>query len=136
MAKIVPSERLRRELDEVLAGLGEHDDRAHRRTSYSRSRNTPAMEPDVEKVLTSYRTWAIVGCSPNPDRDSQLVKFVYTASLSGEYRNIRRFIHELEKAPEFLVLENVALSQSDVEERGLNVTMQIATYYRTGVNGN
>jgi hypothetical protein len=26
MAKIVPSERLRRELDEVLAGLGEHDD--------------------------------------------------------------------------------------------------------------
>ncbi len=26
MAKIVPSERLRRELDEVLAGVGEHDD--------------------------------------------------------------------------------------------------------------
>ena len=26
MAKIVLSERLRRELDEVLAGLGEHDD--------------------------------------------------------------------------------------------------------------
>ncbi len=26
VAKIVPSERLRRELDEVLAGVGEHDD--------------------------------------------------------------------------------------------------------------
>jgi putative transposase len=26
MAKIVPSERLRRELDAVLAGVGEHDD--------------------------------------------------------------------------------------------------------------
>src|SRR5438034_9100828 len=26
MAKIVPSDRLRRELDEVLAGVGEHDD--------------------------------------------------------------------------------------------------------------
>ena len=26
MAKLVPSARLRRELDEVLAGLGEHDD--------------------------------------------------------------------------------------------------------------
>jgi len=26
MAKIVPSERLRRELDEVLAGIGDHDD--------------------------------------------------------------------------------------------------------------
>jgi Tfp pilus assembly protein PilO len=72
---------------------------------------------------------------PKPERDSQLVKFVYTASLSGEYRNIRRFIHELEKAPEFLVLENVGLSQSDVEGRGLNVVLQIATYYRAGVNG-
>ena len=26
MAKIIPSERLRRELDEVLVGVGEHDD--------------------------------------------------------------------------------------------------------------
>jgi len=31
------------------------------------------MEPNVEKVLTSYRTWAIVGCSPNPDRDSNQI---------------------------------------------------------------
>ena len=34
------------------------------------------MEPNVEKVLTSYRTWAIVGCSPNPDRDSNQIAAV------------------------------------------------------------
>ena len=73
---------------------------------------------------------------PKAQRESQLVKFTYTAALSGEYRNIRRFIHELETAPEFLVLENVDLSQSDIEDRGLNVTVQVATYYRTGSNGN
>lgn len=72
---------------------------------------------------------------PKPQRDSQLVKFTYTASLSGEYRNIRRFVHELEAAPEFLVLENVELSQSEVENRGLNVNVQIATYYRAVDNG-
>jgi len=72
---------------------------------------------------------------PKPERDSQLVKFTYTASLSGEYRNIRRFIHELETAPEFLVLENVQLSQSETEKSGLNVSVQIATYYRAGANG-
>lgn len=71
-----------------------------------------------------------------PERESQLVKFVYRAALSGEYRNIRRFIHELETAPEFLVLENVELTQSEVENRGLNVNVDIATYYRTGANGN
>jgi Tfp pilus assembly protein PilO len=73
---------------------------------------------------------------PKPQSDSNLVKFIYKASLSGEYRNIRRFIHELETAPEFLVLENVDLRQSEVENRALNVEMEIATYYRTGANGN
>ena len=34
------------------------------------------MEPNVEKVLTSYRTWAIVGCSPNPERDSNQIAAV------------------------------------------------------------
>jgi Tfp pilus assembly protein PilO len=73
---------------------------------------------------------------PKPQSDSSLVKFIYKASLSGEYRNIRRFIHELETAPEFLVLENVDLRQSEVENRALNVEMEIATYYRAGANGN
>lgn len=78
-----------------------------------------------------------VTSDPKPQRDSELVRFTYTASLSGEYRNIRRFIHELETAPEFLVLENVNLRQSDVENRGLNVEFEIATYYRAaGANGN
>jgi Tfp pilus assembly protein PilO len=73
---------------------------------------------------------------PKPQRDSNLVKFTYRASLSGEYRNIRRFVHELETAPEFLVLENLQLRQSEVENRGLNVDVEIATYYRAGANGN
>ena len=73
--------------------------------------------------------------SPQPERDSTLVRFTYTAALSGDYRNIRRFIHDLETAPEFLVLENVQLSQKDVDKSGLNVTVQIATYYRAGGNG-
>jgi Tfp pilus assembly protein PilO len=77
-----------------------------------------------------------VTSDPKPQRDSDLVRFTYLASLSGEYRNIRRFIHELETAPEFLVLENVNLRQSEVENRGLNVEMEIATYYRAGANGN
>jgi Tfp pilus assembly protein PilO len=59
-----------------------------------------------------------------------------TVSLSGEYRDIRAFIHELETAPDFLVLENVDLSQSSREERGIDVTVQIATYFRAGGHGN
>ena len=58
-----------------------------------------------------------------------------TLRLAGAYTNIRRFIHQLETAPEFRVLESVALAQEEEGERGLNVTASVATYYRTGGNG-
>lgn len=38
------------------------------------------VEPLVEKVLIRYRTWAVVGCSPNPERDShQIADFLKRA---------------------------------------------------------
>ena len=69
----------------------------------------------------------------NPIGD--LRKITMTMNLTGDYSSVRRFIHELETAPEFLVLENVELSQSETENRGLNVNVQIATYYRAATNG-
>jgi Tfp pilus assembly protein PilO len=68
-------------------------------------------------------------------RDSSLTKFTVTIVLFGDYRNIRRFIHELETAPEFLVLENMALVQGQEREQGLTVTLKVATYFRTEGNG-
>lgn len=68
---------------------------------------------------------------------SDLRKWSQTAVLTGEYRDIRRFIHRLETAPEFIVLENVSLAQSEREGAGgITVTLQVATYYRTGGDGN
>ena len=69
-------------------------------------------------------------------RESSLSKFTQTAVLTGEYRNIRRFIYELETRPEFIIIENVGLSQSENEtSEGIRVTLQIATYFRTGADG-
>jgi len=31
------------------------------------------MDPDVRALLTTTRTWAVVGCSPNPSRDSHRI---------------------------------------------------------------
>jgi Tfp pilus assembly protein PilO len=58
-----------------------------------------------------------------------------TLSLAGEYTQIRRFIHDLEMAPDFLVLEHVELAQVEGQARGIDVTVQIATYYRMRVHG-
>jgi hypothetical protein len=73
---------------------------------------------------------------PKREKDSTLEKITTTYILSGEYRDVRRFIYALETAPEFMVLENVALTApSDERDRGLSVRLDVATYYRTANAG-
>ena len=50
--------------------------------------------------------------------------------LSGAYRDIRRFIHALETAPEFVVIEEIVLSQGDETEAGEVLSLVLSTYYR------
>jgi Tfp pilus assembly protein PilO len=74
---------------------------------------------------------------PSRVRDSTLHKLTQIAVLTGDYREIRQFLHKLETAPEFIVLENVSLAQNESgSDRGITVTVQVATYYRTGADGN
>ena len=57
-----------------------------------------------------------------------------TYTLTGDYRDVRRFIYSLETAPEFIVLENIGLSSAIGEEqqpRTLAMTLDIATYFRS-----
>ena len=70
------------------------------------------------------------------ERNEDLRKITMTMNLTGEYSNVRRFIHELENAPEFLVLESVAVTTTAEGDRRLNVVAQIATYYRAPAHGN
>lgn len=67
---------------------------------------------------------------------SRLGKLTANLVLTGEYRNIRRFIHDLETSPEFLLIENVALSQGSERDRGLTVSVRVATYFRVVTDGN
>jgi hypothetical protein len=67
---------------------------------------------------------------PSRERGSDLGKLTQTVVLVGDYRNIRRFIHDLETAADFIVLENVALSQGQERDQRLNVTLRVATYFR------
>lgn len=68
-------------------------------------------------------------------RDSALRKLTVSVALAGDYREIRRFLYELETAPDFLVIENVELSQPDENAGAIDVTVQIATYFRGEAHG-
>ena len=54
--------------------------------------------------------------------------------LQGDYEDIRRFIYELESAPEFLIIDDVTLAQSDAG-KPLTLTVALSAYYRLGPNG-
>jgi Tfp pilus assembly protein PilO len=59
-----------------------------------------------------------------------LEKLNITMELEGDYRDIREFIYRLEASPEFVVIEDVALSSGADEEAPLTLTLRLATYFR------
>lgn len=68
------------------------------------------------------------------EKGSRLAKLTTTYTLTGDYRDVRRFIYALETAPEFIVLENIALTSAGEQAqsgRSLAVSLDIATYFRT-----
>ena len=56
----------------------------------------------------------------------------FHATGDSEYEDIRRFIYELETAPEFILIEEVVLSQGDESEEALVLTLGVSTYYLAG----
>jgi hypothetical protein len=68
-----------------------------------------------------------------PQKGSSLSKLTTTYTLTGDYRDIRSFIYSLETAKEFVILDDVALASApDQQVRGLSMTLEISTYFRTG----
>jgi len=68
------------------------------------------------------------------EKGSSLSKLTTRYTLTGTYPDVRRFIYSLETAPEFIVLENIGLSSSSDQQsaRAVAMTLDIATYFRTG----
>lgn len=73
---------------------------------------------------------ARTGTDPDTDPESALARLLVTMVVAGDYRNIREFIYELESSREFVVIENVALAQSEEANAPLVLTIEVATYYR------
>ena len=73
--------------------------------------------------------------TPERERGSSLARLHTTLVLTGEYRNVRRFIYQLETSPEFVVIEEVLLEQGADETAALGLTLGISTYYWVGNDG-
>lgn len=68
------------------------------------------------------------------ERDSSLTRFETEISLTGRWGDVRAFIHQLESEPEFVVIDNVQLTEGDAggsAEGAIQVALELSTYYRT-----
>lgn len=70
--------------------------------------------------------------APDSEDGSLLARLQVSMLLSGAYRDIRRFIHAIETAPEFLIIDEIVLSQRDEAETGEVLDLGLSTYYWQG----
>jgi Type II secretion system (T2SS), protein M subtype b len=54
--------------------------------------------------------------------------------LQCDYENFRQFVYELETSPEFVIIDDVSIAQTEAN-RPLSLTLELSTYYRLGANG-
>ena len=68
---------------------------------------------------------------PVPERNSTLTRLKIDISLAGSYMEIRSFVHALETAPEFVVIDNVQLAEDTDSGEGLELTLALSTFFRS-----
>ena len=67
-------------------------------------------------------------------KDTRLGHMTIRMVLEGDYRDIRQFIYQLETASDFVIIDDLTLSEGpDAEPQRL--TINLSTYYRLGGSG-
>jgi hypothetical protein len=69
---------------------------------------------------------------PNTKK-SRLGRLKIRATFQGEYESLRQFIYQLEGAPEFVIIDDVTLSQAEAT-KPLQLTLELSTYFLLGAN--
>ena len=96
-------------------------------------RMTYASLPALART-TNVRYEARTTSLDETDPDAQLGHMTIRMILQGEYTDIRRFIFQLENAPDFVIIDDLTLAESTVDEPQ-TLTINLSTYYRLETSG-
>jgi Type II secretion system (T2SS), protein M subtype b len=67
-------------------------------------------------------------------KNSRLGRLQTRIVLEGDYKSLRQLLYELETTPEFLIVDDVSVTQPDAN-KPLTLTLNVSTYYRLAANG-
>jgi Tfp pilus assembly protein PilO len=68
-----------------------------------------------------------------PARDEHLAEMKIRMVLRGDYTNLRQFVYELERSPEFIIINDISLTQTNESE--LTLLINLSTYFKQDANG-
>jgi hypothetical protein len=69
------------------------------------------------------------------DRDRHLQEMKIRMVLEGDYEKLRQFIYALENSPDFVVIDDVTLSEGSGASDPLSLRVTVSTFYRQTDNG-
>ena len=99
---------------------------AARRMTYS---SLPAL---AERTKVRYETRRFDPVEP--EKDARVGGLKIRMVLQGEYANLRQFIYQLESAPEFVIIDDMTLTEGQAGE-SLTLHLDLSTYYTVRPNG-
>jgi len=98
-----------------------------RRMTYAR---LPALARKANMRLTQRN----LATDAELERKSRFGRLRTQMTLEGGYENIRQFLFELETTPEFIIVDDVSLGQSETG-KPVTLTVALSTYFRLDRNG-
>lgn len=127
-ATVTGKERAEVELKKFYSEVLPADFAGARRVLYLR------ISQIARQASLQYRRLAFEEQKEGEKHQSDVRKLTASVVLEGNYESVRRFIYQLETAPEFIVIENVSLAMRSEGNTPLVLTVVLSTYYRTGAN--
>jgi hypothetical protein len=104
------------------------DQTAARRMTYA---SLPALARRTD-VRYEARTTAVE--DSGVDTEARFGRMLIRMILDGDYENLREFVFELERSPEFVIIDDVTLDGNRSADN-LVLTINLSTYYRLRPNG-
>jgi Tfp pilus assembly protein PilO len=66
------------------------------------------------------------------ERESTLQRLKIELAVQGSWDDVRTLIYQLDTAPEFVVIDNIVLTEGRDEGAPLDLSLELSTYYQVG----
>jgi Tfp pilus assembly protein PilO len=88
------------------------------------------VSPRLDQLARQSNVRASRTTMKDPEQSDMLSRLQVDMDVTGSYHSVRQFIDRLERVPEFVVVDHIALSESANVDDQLNVKIELSTYYR------